>query len=152
MDEHEFSMRVMRSRDKLFRIAYTILRSEPDCADAVQETLLRAWQNLGKLREEQYFDTWLVRILINECKRLCTARRRPQAMYAPSCPPENPELHDALMRLDKKYRLPLTLHYMEGYALKEVAHLLRLPMGTVKSRMHAGRERLRAELEAKEES
>ena len=76
MDEQEFSRRVMQSRDKLFRIAYTLLHNEQDCADALQEALLRAWQNLSRLREERYFDTWLVRILINECKRL-RARRRP---------------------------------------------------------------------------
>lgn len=143
MDEFQFSQRVQQSRDKLFRIAYSILRDEQDCADALQEALLRAWKNLSHLREEQYFDTWLVRILINECKRLCRSRRA-AAPSAPSLPPEDLGLHDALAALDAKYRLPVTLHYLEGYSLEEIAWLLHVPVGTVKSRMHTGRARLKA--------
>lgn len=70
MEEAQFTQRVTAARDKLFRIAYTILHDEQDCADALQEALLRAWKNLPRLSEEQYFDTWLVRILINESKRI----------------------------------------------------------------------------------
>ena len=149
MDEQEFSRRVTQSRDKLFRIAYTLLHNEQDCADALQEALLRAWQNLGRLREERFFDTWLVRILINECKRL-RARRRPavSVQEAHSVPPDR-ALHDALRALDEKYRLPVTLHYLEGYSLEEIAFLLRIPMGTVKSRMYVGRTRLKSQLEEK---
>ena len=109
---------------------------------------MRAWANVGKLREERYFDTWLVRILINECKRLCAARRRhPVAPADAGPPPEDPELGDALKALDEKYRLPIVLHYLEGYSLEEIAWLLRIPAGTVKSRMHAGRRALKAMLE-----
>lgn len=148
MDEQAFTQSVTRSRDKLFRIAYAILHNEQDCADALQEALLRAWANVGKLREERYFDTWLVRILINECKRLCAARRRhPVAAADAGPPPEDPELGDALKALDEKYRLPIVLHYLEGYSLEEIAWLLRIPAGTVKSRMHAGRRALKAMLE-----
>ena len=148
MDEQAFTQSVTRSRDKLFRISYAILRNEQDCADALQEALLRAWANVGKLREERYFDTWLVRILINECKRLCAARRRHRVAPADAGPPpEDPELGDALKALDEKYRLPIVLHYLEGYSLEEIAWLLRIPAGTVKSRMHAGRRALKAMLE-----
>lgn len=148
MEEAQFTQRVTAARDKLFRIAYTILHDEQDCADALQETLLRAWKNLPRLRDEQYFDTWLVRILINESKRLCSSRRTPSLPAAAAAPGvEDPGLHDALAALDEKYRLPLTLHYMEGYSLEEISFLLRLPMGTVKSRMHVGRARLKRQLE-----
>ena len=54
---------------------------------------------------------------------------------------------DALKALDEKYRLPIVLHYLEGYSLEEIAWLLRIPAGTVKSRMHAGRRALKAMLE-----
>lgn len=147
MDEQEFSRRVTRSRDKLFRISYTLLHNEQDCADALQEALLRAWQHVGRLREERYFDTWLVRILINECKRL-RARRQP-VISVPSVPfePDDRALHDALQALEEKYRLPVVLHYLEGYSLEEIAWLLRIPVGTVKSRMFTGRKRLRDILE-----
>ena len=147
MDEQEFSQRVTQARDKLFRISYTLLHNEQDCADALQEALLRAWQHLGRLREERYFDTWLVRILINECKRL-RARRQP-VISVPAAPfePDDRALHDALQTLEEKYRLPVVLHYLEGYSLEEIAWLLRVPVGTVKSRMFTGRKRLRDILE-----
>lgn len=148
MDERWFSERVERARDKLFRIAYSILHNEQDCADAFQEALLKAWQNLDKLRQPQYFDTWLVRILINECKRIHAYRRRmPVSAPGWDLPPEDIPLHDALKALDERYRLPLVLHYMEGYSLEEIAYLLRVPSGTVKSRMYAGRKALRNLLE-----
>ena len=147
MDDQEFSRRVAEARDKLFRISYTLLHNEQDCADALQEALLRAWQHVGRLREERYFDTWLVRILINECKRL-RARRQP-VISVPSVPfePDDRALHDALQALEEKYRLPVVLHYLEGYSLEEIAWLLRVPVGTVKSRMFTGRKRLRDILE-----
>ena len=148
MEEAQFTQRVTAARDKLFRIAYTILHDEQDCADALQEALLRAWTNLPRLREEQYFDTWLVRILINESKRIYSSRRTgvlPAMTAAPGI--EDLGLHDALAALDEKYRLPLTLHYMEGYSLEEIAFLLHIPMGTVKSRMHVGRTKLKGHLE-----
>lgn len=148
MDERWFSERVERARDKLFRIAYSILHNEQDCADALQEALLKAWQNLDKLREPQYFDTWLVRILINECKRIHLRRRRmPAPALIPDLPPEDIPLHDALKALDERYRLPILLHYIEGFTLEEIAYLLRIPSGTVKSRMYAGRKALRNLLE-----
>lgn len=143
MTDQQFTLSVARAREKLFRIAYTILHDEQDCADALQEALLRAWQNLPKLRQEEYFDTWLVRILINECKRVHVQRRRISAPLTPAAPVEDIGLHDALKALNEKYRLPLVLHYLEGYSLEEIAYLLHIPAGTVKSRMHTGRNALR---------
>lgn len=149
MTEQQFTQSVACARDKLFRIAWTILHNEQDCSDALQEALLRAWQNLGKLRQEQYFDTWLVRILINECKRIHVSRRRiaPLLTAPPALPVEDESLHDAIKALDEKYRLPIVLHYLEGYSLEEIAYLLRVPMGTVKSRMFTGRRLLKDLLE-----
>lgn len=151
MDEQQFSKSVFEAKNKLFRISYSILHNEQDCADALQEALLRAWQHSGKLRDERYFDTWLVRILINESKRLRASRqRRSEWPAAPECAAEDIGLHDALMELDERYRLPIVLHSMEGYQLEEIAYLLRVPVGTVKSRMHTGRSRLKTILETEE--
>ena len=88
-----------------------------------------------------------MRILINECKRL-RARRQP-VISVPAAPfePDYRALHDALQTLEEKYRLPVVLHYLEGYSLEEIAWLLRVPVGTVKSRMFTGRKRLRDILE-----
>ena len=88
-----------------------------------------------------------MRILINECKRLRTHRRPVVSVPAAPFEPDDRPLHDALQAMDERYRLPLVLHYLEGYSLEEIAWLLRVPTGTVKSRMHAGRRKLRDILE-----
>ena len=67
MDKEEFLSHVLGAEETLFHISFSILRNEQDCADAVQEAILKAYSCLDKLRDEKYFKTWIVRILINEC-------------------------------------------------------------------------------------
>ena len=71
MDKQTFSDEVRRMERSLYRVAMSYTGNAPDAADAVQEALLRAWNRRGTLRDEQYFGTWLMRILINESKTLC---------------------------------------------------------------------------------
>ena len=150
MDAESFARRVEGMQGALYRVAYGLLLNRADCADAVQEALLRAWEKRASLREERYFETWLTRILINECY---TALRRRRAalpldgLPEPAAPPDaDPALHDAIARLDRKLRLPVVLHYMEGYGVGDIARMLRLPSGTVKTRLARARALLRLQL------
>ena len=152
MDKDTFAARVMTCERKLYRVARTMLRAEADCEDAVQEALTRAWRFRDSLRDERYFDTWLVRILINECRNL--QRRR-----TPTVPLENADevsrapltdaggLLAALAALTEKARIAMVLHYVEGYPVEEAARLLNVPAGTVKWRLHQGRKQLRERME-----
>lgn len=147
MDRDAFVARVAACERKLYHVARTFLRSDADCEDAVQEALLRAWKNRDSLREPQFFDTWLVRILINECRNL--HRRRPPTMpfeaaeAAPAPEVEGTAILAVLDGLSEKLRLSMVLHYVEGYPVEEIAKLLRIPAGTVKWRLHQGRRQLR---------
>ena len=148
MNKQIFTARAMACERRLYRIARTLLRCDADCEDAVQEALLRAWAKRHTLREEQFFETWLVRILINECKNIL--RRRPanteplpESLAAPAA---DPVLMNALMNLPEKHRIPVELHYIEGYSIREIAGVLRLPEGTVKWRLSRGRTLLKQEL------
>ena len=76
MDKQEFADRVHAMQERLYRLAYGQLREEQDRRDAVQEAILKAWQSRERLRDEAYFETWLVRILINECHNIQRAGRR----------------------------------------------------------------------------
>ncbi len=146
MDKQTFTAQVLAMERPLYRIARSFLRTDADCADAVQEALTRAWARRGTLREERYFRTWLTRILINECKTLLKGRRRERPMDSlpePDLPPENPRLRDALDTLDVSDRVPLVLYHLEGYTVEEIAQTLHQPQGTVKSRLHRARKRLR---------
>jgi len=146
----EFSNQVLLIEPMLYRVAYGLLLNRTDCADAVQEALLRAWEKRNTLRDESLFRTWLTRILINECYSLLRRRRHAvplDEVPEPVAPPDaDPVLHDAIARLDKNLRLPVVLHYMEGYSVSEVAAMLRLPAGTVKTRLFKARKILRLQL------
>jgi len=148
MNKAEFTDRALACERRLYRIARTLLSSDADCEDAVQEALLRAWSKRSSLREEQYFETWLVRILINECRMLYRRRSYaeceiPETLAAP---PADAELMNALMSLPEKHRITLELHCIEGYSVREIARMLRLPEGTVKWRLSRGRALLKQEL------
>jgi len=146
MDKGAFASRVASCERKLYRVARTMLRSDADCEDAVQEALVRAWRSRDSLREERYFDTWLTRILINECRNI--QRRSPPTVplerASEAAEPEDAgALFAALGGLSEKVRLAMVLHYVEGYPVEDVAKLLRIPAGTVKWRLSQGRRQLR---------
>lgn len=149
MLEQDFAQRVRRAEDKLFRVSYAILGNTADCEDALQEALLKAWRKIDSLREERYFETWLMRILIHECYALMRKHKAPPVQLPVAT--ENPGLHDALRALDNKFRLPITLYYVEGYSVGEISAMLRVPEGTIKSRLHRGRRALKALLEEVDE-
>lgn len=151
MDKDEFARRIMAMLPVLHRIAWSQLPQQADREDAVQETIRRAWEKRDRLREERHMQTWVIRILLNVCD---TQRRRGARMRPTDVLPEQEAeairetpLLDALMQLEDNFRLPLQLHYIEGYAVAEVAQMLRLPQGTVKSRLSRGRDKLRAVLD-----
>ena len=159
MSDQEFSMRVRLMERKLYRIAHAILWNDADCADAIQEAVFKGWMKRGSLREERYFETWLVRILINECRNLI---RRSKLAPLPldetiragagDEPGVDLQLRAALIRLPEKYRVPLLLHHLEGYSLEEAARILNMTPSLVKSRLHQARKLLRKNLNAGDES
>ena len=147
MTNDEFAERIVGMTQTLYRVCYAMLPQAADREDAVQECLKKAWEKRGSLRDERYLQTWVIRILINECHNIQRrAKREAPAEALPDRPaPEGAdrELHDALLHLETKLRLPIVLHYMEGYSVAEIARMLRLPAGTVKSRMLRGRKALK---------
>lgn len=150
MDKAEFSRRVLACQNRLYRVAIAILRADADAQDAAQEALLRAWKHLPSLKDARYFETWLLRILIRECQRALKLRgKRPlsaeghwlESRAAPS--DSGADLRDALNQLELKYRLPVVLHYIEGYSYAQVAELLRLSESATAWRVRQGVEKLR---------
>ena len=150
MTKEAFAERVVAMQDVLYRVSYSLLQNPHDQADAVQECIGRGLQRCGSLREEKYLQTWLIRILINTCHDTLRRRKRegPAETIEVIAPPQSDrDVVEALAALDPKVRLPLVLHYIEGYATREVAEMLRVPEGTVKWRLSSGRKLLRELLE-----
>lgn len=156
MDERTFEERVRALEPKLYRTACAMLWSDADAADAMQECIIKAWRRLGSLKDEERFEAWTMRILINECH---DARRRGRRSAAVSFDeaigesesarqaPVDIGLREALRELPEKYRLPLLLHHMNGYSLDEIAPMLRLPLSTLKGRLYQARKLLKTILD-----
>jgi len=146
LDKQTFVTLIDEKSDMLYRISRTLLLNNEDCKDALQETALKAWANRGNLRDIQLFGTWITRILINECHTLLRKKKKYtlQEEVAPQASRNAPnqDLQWALEGLPDKLRVPLVLHYLEGYSYDEVASLLHIPKSAVRSRLSRARHEL----------
>ena len=151
MDKDFFMEELQAYQITLYRVAYTVLRDDDACRDALQDAALKAWEKRFSLREPRYFRTWITRILINACHDIQRKRRRLVCMESvpiqASSPPTDPELAAALKDLPEGIRLPLVLHYAEGMSYQEIAQTLHLSQSTIRNRLRKGKEKLRKELE-----
>ncbi len=151
MDKETFAAWVAESTGMLYRVAYTILQNDDACADALQESILKAWEKRHSLREERYFRTWLTRIVINTCRTMRRDARRLVSLEdvpEPAFAPPDLTLHLALNALPQHLRLPLVLCYAEGMSYQEAAEALHLPKATVRGRIVRAKKELRKELDA----
>lgn len=150
MTKETFTNLVLDSEQTLYRISMSMLKNEADCEDAVQTAILAAYEKLGTLKKEEYFKTWLVRILINECNKILRSKTKSVEitadLQAHDSSVENLELRLALEALPVKIRQAVVLYYIEQFSVKEIKMILKIPEGTVKSRLAKGRELLKLEL------
>lgn len=145
MNSQEFAAQIIALTQTLYRVAYTQLPQKSDREDAVQETLKRAWEKRRQLKRPEYLQTWLIRILLNVCHDMQKHNKHilPKEAVPAASRERPPELREALWALEEKYRLPILLHYIEGCSVSQTADILRLPQGTVKTRLRMGREKLK---------
>ena len=151
MDKDFFVQELEAHGGMLYRVACSILHDDDACRDALQDAALKAWEKRATLRQPQYFRTWVTRILINACYDTVKKRRRMvsiEEIHEPSAPPPDPALSLALAKLPEKLRLPLVLCYSEGMSYQEAADALRVPVATVRGRIHRAKGELRKELDA----
>ena len=151
LDKEKFVSEIEAHSGMLYRVAWSILRNDDDCKDAMQEAALKAWEKRNTLRETSYFRTWITKILINACYDTQRKRRRIVSLDSiPEIPisAPDPALAMALATLPEKLRLPLVLVFSEGMTYAETAETLHLPLATVRGRIHRGKEQLRKELTA----
>lgn len=146
-----FTDKVLASEETLYRISRSMLRNEQDCEDAVQDAILTAYSKLNTLKNEDYFKTWLVRILINKCnQRLKQKKRCVSAEVLPEDANDtlggSVEIRMAIESLNPKVRIVLVMKYIEGFSVQEIKDILKIPEGTVKSRLAKGREELKCKL------
>jgi RNA polymerase sigma-70 factor (ECF subfamily) len=159
--DHDAFGRLLADRaDRLYALAYLMMRQRAAAEDALQDASLRAWHDLPRLRHVDRFDGWLRRLVINAClDALRRQRRRPsETALRPTDEPRTADatervadrdaLAQAFARLSPEHRAVIVLSHYEGMATREVASVLYVPQGTVKSRLHHALRALRAALEA----
>jgi RNA polymerase sigma-70 factor (ECF subfamily) len=166
-----------RFQDRIYDLAWAILRDDAEAEDAVQDTFLRVFERIDRYRSESSFETWLVAVAVNVCRDRLRRRKVRRALSLeslahgpggvgrwlarpvgrdedPSAAMQHREQHHGLWalvdRLDERQRLALILRYRYGLSCAEVAEVLGLSIGTVYVYLSRGRQELRALIEARE--
>lgn len=159
----EFEERLAECGPLAFRVAYGVLRHAADAEDVAQEALLKAYRNFGRLRDPAKFRGWLVRIAFRMALDRWRSMKRREKREMPEEQPEHgaagpsveelaassefqARLERAMEELPEKFRLVVLLAGIQGYTLEEVAGMLGIPMGTVKSRLFFARKKLAEKL------
>ena len=159
--EQEFEARLIETSRLAFRVAFSVLRHQHDAEDVAQESFAKAYRNFTSLRDRDRFRAWLVRTVWRTALDRQRANRRrgapellvePATLLASASPsPDASAEHTALWRaidaLPEKLRVVIVLASIEGHDIREVAALLRIPEGTVKSRLFLARRRLKEALQ-----
>jgi RNA polymerase sigma-70 factor (ECF subfamily) len=164
-DQDAFALVVRQSSDRLFAIAYRIVRDHYLAEDALQQTLVTIWNELPRLRDPDRFEAWTYRLIVRAST--AEARRERRGSQVPLLTDDadastSPDLYRvvadrdllerAFRKLSADQRAILVLDHYVGLSQAEMAEVLGIPMGTVGSRLHYATRALRAALEADERS
>lgn len=133
--------------DVLYRLCLIMLRNTADAEDAVQETFIRYIQKSPDFADNEHEKAWLITVATNKCKDMLRYRSRhftesEELLNSCALEKEDSGILDALMELKDKYRIILTLHYVEGYKVEEIAELTGISPSAVKMRLSRGRKLL----------
>ena len=158
-DKSAFDEIIRKVVPDLFRIAMSILKNKDDADDAVCETVVKAYENLHKLRESSFFKTWIIRILINQANT--AHKRRKKVVYLNDTSKEaqcedvydlgNTGLSKTVESLKLEFRTVIVLRYFQDMKIDEISEVLQIPAGTVKWRLSKAKSILEEELRGSRE-
>lgn len=135
---------INRYGDMLYRICILMLKNESDAQDVVQETIIKFYQKSPAFADCEHEKAWLIRVATNGCRDLLRFRlRHPQLaeeqLDCLSCERVDSGILDALLEVPEKYRLVLTLYYVEDYGIRDIADMICRTPSAVKMRLQKGR-------------
>lgn len=149
----QYTCLVQKYIDTVYRIALNYLKNRTDAEDICQNVFLALLTQTKDFQSDDHLRNWLVRVTVNECKKLLRSpwhRRESLNDHIPAMPfaePQHSDLYYSVMALPVHYRVPLYLHYYEGYSTEEIGKILSLPGATVRTRLRRARQLLQNELE-----
>lgn len=152
MEQETFERNIREYAPNMYRLALAMLHNRQDAEDAVSEAVLIAYEKRHTLRDRKRFKPWIMQIMANEARRIYGKNRRITPMedmeaYMPSFRDENHELWDVVMQLETAHREVIMLYFYERFSIKEIGRILRVPEGTVKSRLSRAKKALKEMLE-----
>lgn len=170
MTREQLGALILDSQRQLYSTAKTILYSDQDCADAIQDTIVKAFSKIDTLKNDKYARTWLVRILINECYSILRKSSKLVSLEEMNDKGESggsmktcgdadkeaekradyAELYRAVNSLKEELRLPVILYYIEDFNIREIAQILDITEGAVQKRLARARGKLRMNLQESE--
>ncbi|MBS4958545.1 MAG: sigma-70 family RNA polymerase sigma factor [Clostridium sp.] len=148
-DNEAFLELINENKLNIYRVARGILSNEHDIEDAIQNTIIKAYEKINTLKKNEFFRTWLVRILINECNEIIRRNKRVVSINESNHEEryndcyENIDLTKAINSLSEELRVTTVLFYFEDMSIKDIASILNIPNGTVRSRLSRARKILR---------
>ncbi len=157
MTDERFEQAARAYGDAVYRVALHAVGRRTDAEDVAQTVLMKLYQYPGEFEGEEHLKRWLLRVAVNESRRLLRSpwRRRTVPLEEwDGCPARSErggEVLDAVMALEGKYRVPVYLYYYEGYPAKEIAAILGTNPSTVQTRLQRAREKLRLALTGPEQ-
>lgn len=151
MTREELGQLILSTEQQLYATAKTILRNDQDCADAIQESIVKAFSKVHTLRKDCYAKTWLIRILINECHNIARQDGKKEYLkenymeisYRTKEKRDYSDLYKAVNELKEELRIPVVLYYMEDFKVREIAQILDISEGAVQKRLARAREKLK---------
>lgn len=145
----------------MYRIAKIRLKNDEDVNDAIQNTILKVYKNIRKLKQDKYFNTWVIRILINECNNIIKENIKYNRIIKKidkesyECEifiEDSKEVQELLKGVTQEEVLILNLHYKDNYSFKEIGYMLKKNMNTVKSKFLRTKEKIKKNVDRMERS
>ena len=130
--------------DMLLRLCVIMLRNQADAEDAVEDTFISYMQKAPQFTDSEHEKAWLIRVAVNKCRDLLRYQKRhasesDEVLQNYSTDRESSGILEALMELPEKFRMVLTLHYVDGYKVNEIAEFIGITSSAVKMRLAKGR-------------
>lgn len=135
------------NKNKLYKMSWAYLKNHADVEDVFHNTIIKVMENADKLKKEEAFEAWFISILLNECRKILRENKRMlpaedieiSNSLATSEEKDNKlELMEGLNSIDEEYKEVIILKYYSGYSQKEIAGILNIPLGTVKTKLFRG--------------
>ena len=149
MPKEEFTRFAEKYMDTIYRVAYSWTKNSDYANDVTQDVLIQLYKTTKEFESDAHLKNWLIRVTVNQCKMIFRSpwhKVEDIGKYADSLGFEDEshlDLFQAVMNLDKKYRVPILLFYYVGYSTAEIASVLNIPEKTVSTRLFRAKAKLK---------